>query len=231
MTEMVQIEGTTSSRRSDDAETPTLYRAGMAVEEALVEVSNLHVTFRRGGRSVRAVRGVDLTIGRGEILGLVGESGSGKSVLGLSLLGLLPTQPPPRVEGRAVVCGLDMAAVTPEERRLLRRRHLGAVFQDPMTSLNPTMRVGRQVAEAAGSESEAVRLLDAVGVPEPRRRLGSFPHELSGGLRQRVMIAMAVAGGPAVVVADEPTTALDVTVQAQILELIGHLRDETGCTF
>ena len=197
----------------------------------LVEVSNLHVTFRRGGRPVRAVRGVDLRIGAGEIIGLVGESGSGKSVLGLSLLGLLPTEPPPNVEGRAEVCGLDMVSASADESRRLRRSRLGAVFQDPMTSLNPTMRVGRQVAEAAGTESEAIRLLDAVGVPEPRRRLRSMPHELSGGLRQRVMIAMAVAGEPSLVVADEPTTALDVTVQAQILELLGHLRDETGCTF
>ena len=162
---------------------------------------------------------------------MVGESGSGKSVLGLSLLGLLPVEPPPMVSGQAMVCGVDMVSASAEERRLVRRDHLGAVFQDPMTSLNPTMRVGRQVAEAAGSESEAVRLLDSVGVPEARRRLRAFPHELSGGLRQRVMIAMAVAGEPSLVIADEPTTALDVTVQAQILELLRHLRDETGCTF
>jgi peptide/nickel transport system ATP-binding protein len=197
----------------------------------VVDVRDLHVSFERGGRAVRAVRGVDISIGRGEILGLVGESGSGKSVLGLSLLGLLPTEPPPKVEGCAIVCGVDMVSVSPAERRAVRREHLGAVFQDPMTSLNPTMRVGRQVAEAAGTESEAVRLLDAVGVPEARRRLKAFPHELSGGLRQRVMIAMAIAGKPSLVVADEPTTALDVTVQAQILELIRHLCDETGSTF
>ena len=172
-----------------------------------------------------------MSIGRGEILGLVGESGSGKSVLGLSLLGLLPTQPPPAVTGSAVVCGLDMVVAHPEQRRVVRRDHLGAVFQDPMTSLNPTMRVGRQVAEAAGSAAEAVRLLEAVGVPDPVRRAGAFPHELSGGLRQRVMIAMAVAGRPSFVVADEPTTALDVTVQAQILELIARLRDEYGTSF
>jgi peptide/nickel transport system ATP-binding protein len=197
----------------------------------VVDVRELSVEFARGGRAVRAVRGVDLRIGSGEIIGVVGESGSGKSVLGLSLLGLLPVEPPPRITGRAMVCGVDMVTASAEERRLVRRDHLGAVFQDPMTSLNPTMRVGRQVAEAAGSESEAVRLLDSVGVPEARRRLRSFPHELSGGLRQRVMIAMAVAGEPSLVIADEPTTALDVTVQAQILELLRHLCDETGCTF
>ena len=197
----------------------------------VVQVDDLHVTFERGGRQVRAVRGVDLEIGRGEILGLVGESGSGKSVLALSLLGLLPTDPRPTVEGKVAVCGVDMVTADAAARRELRRHHLGAVFQDPMTSLNPTMRVGRQVAEAAGSEGEAVQLLDAVGVPEARRRLRSFPHELSGGLRQRVMIAMAVAGEPSLVIADEPTTALDVTVQAQILELLRHLCDDTGTSF
>ncbi|HEY2428725.1 MAG TPA: ABC transporter ATP-binding protein, partial [Acidimicrobiales bacterium] len=217
-----------SERQSDPSPAGDPPPAG---EDSMVEVAGLEVTFQRGGRSVRAIRGVDLRIGQGEIIGLVGESGSGKSVFGLSLLGLLPSDPAPVVEGRAVVCGLDMVSASAEERRLMRRRHLGAIFQDPMTSLNPTMRVGRQVAEAAGTESEAVRLLDSVGIPEPRRRLRSFPHELSGGLRQRVMIAMAVAGRPSLVVADEPTTALDVTVQAQILELLGHLRDETGCTF
>jgi peptide/nickel transport system ATP-binding protein len=124
-----------------------------------------------------------------------------------------------------------MVAAGPEQRRLVRRDHLGAVFQDPMTSLNPSMRVGRQVGEAAGSVDEAVRLLDSVGVPDAIRRARAFPHELSGGLRQRVMIAMAVAGRPSFVVADEPTTALDVTVQAQILELIARLRDEFGTSF
>jgi peptide/nickel transport system ATP-binding protein len=197
----------------------------------VVDVRQLSVDFERGGRVVQAVRGVDLQIGAGEIVGVVGESGSGKSVLGLSLLGLLPFEPPPRISGQAMVCGVDMVMASSDERRLVRRDHLGAVFQDPMTSLNPTMRVGRQVAEAAGSESEAVRLLDSVGVPEARRRLRSFPHELSGGLRQRVMIAMAIAGEPSLVIADEPTTALDVTVQAQILELLRHLCDQTGCSF
>ena len=194
-------------------------------------VTDLHVTFERGGRPLRALRGVTLDLAPGEIVGLVGESGSGKSVLGLSMLGLLPTDPAPTVEGSAIVHGVDVLKAPAATRRDLRRRHLGAVFQDPMNSLNPTMRIGRQLREVAGSESEAVRLLDAVGVPEPRRRLRAFPHELSGGLRQRVMIAMAVAGEPSLVVADEPTTALDVTVQAQILQLVRHLCDETGCTF
>ena len=193
-------------------------------------LDDLHVTFQRGGRHVRALRGVSLSIGRGEILGLVGESGSGKSALGLALLGLLPDRPRPAVSGSALVAGTDMVRA-PAARRATRRKHLGAIFQDPMTSLNPTMRVGRQIVEVAGSQSEAIALLDAVGVPEPRRRLRVYPHQLSGGLRQRVMIAMAVAGSPSLVVADEPTTALDVTVQAQILDLLAHLRDTVGCSF
>ncbi|WP_127781971.1 ABC transporter ATP-binding protein [Rhodococcus sp. X156] len=199
--------------------------------EALVSVQDLHVTFQRNGSEVPSLRGVSLEIGRGEIIGLVGESGSGKSVLGLSLLGLLPTSPAPRTSGQVVVAGTDVLTATAEQRRLLRRDHLGAVFQDPMTSLNPTMRVGRQVEEKAGSAQEALRLLDAVGVPQAKSRLRAYPHELSGGLRQRVMIAMAVAGSPSLVVADEPTTALDVSVQAQILELVVNLRAELGCSF
>ncbi|HWE69271.1 MAG TPA: ABC transporter ATP-binding protein [Acidimicrobiales bacterium] len=197
----------------------------------LVGVEDLHVTFTRGGRNIHAVRGVNLQLARGEILGLVGESGSGKSVLALALLGLLPDNPTPEVSGIARVCGTDMVSATAEQRRRLRRQHLGAVFQDPMTSLNPTMRVGRQVSEAAGADQDVVDLLDSVGIPDPRRRAQAYPYELSGGLRQRVMIAMAIAGSPSLVIADEPTTALDVTVQAQILELLGQLRDELGTTF
>jgi peptide/nickel transport system ATP-binding protein len=196
----------------------------------VAQVAGLRVTFRRGGRDIHALRGVSLDIRAGEILGLVGESGSGKSVLGLSLLGLLPAESRPVVSGQVVVRGQDMLHGSAEVRRRVRREHLGAVFQDPMTSLNPTMRVGRQVAEAAGSTGEAVRLMRAAGIPDPGRRLSSYPHELSGGLRQRVMIAMAVAGSPALVIADEPTTALDVIVQAQVLRLLRSLRDEIGCS-
>jgi peptide/nickel transport system ATP-binding protein len=194
-------------------------------------VENLSVTFRRNGAAVNALRGVSIDIAPGEILAVVGESGSGKSVLGLSLLGLLDGDPSPVVTGRAEVCGVDMISASPEQRRVVRRAHLGAVFQDPMTSLNPTMRVGRQVMEVAGSSEEARRLLDLVGVPEPGRRMSAYPHELSGGLRQRVMLAMAVASSPDLVIADEPTTALDVTVQAQILALLRDLRDEINCSF
>ena len=197
---------------------------------SLVEVRDLAISFRRNEETVQALRGVSLDIAPGEILGLVGESGSGKSVLGLAMLGLLPERPRPEIQGSVDVCGTDMVWAGPEQRRVVRRLHLGAVFQDPMTSLNPTMRVGRQVAEAAGSLEEAGRLLEAVGIPEARRRLDAYPHELSGGLRQRVMIAMAVAGNPSLIVADEPTTALDVTVQAQILELLQTLRQETSAS-
>jgi peptide/nickel transport system ATP-binding protein len=204
-------------------------RSGTGPDQ-VAEVERLAVTFRRGGRDIHALRGVSLGIRAGEILGLVGESGSGKSVLGLSLLGLIPADPRPRVSGRVLVRGHDMLSGPPDLHRRVRREHLGAVFQDPMTSLNPTMRVGRQVAEAAGSDEEAVRLLRAVGIPDAGRRMASYPHELSGGLRQRVMIAMAVAGNPALIVADEPTTALDVMVQAQVLRLLRSLRDEIGCS-
>jgi peptide/nickel transport system ATP-binding protein len=203
---------------------------GLAERDQVAEVDQLRITFRRGGRDIRAVRGVSLQIRAGEILGLVGESGSGKSVLGLSLLGLLPDDRGPLVSGRVTVRGQDMVAGSAALRRRVRREHLGAVFQDPMTSLNPTMRIGRQVAEAAGSPAEAAALLRAVGIPDADRRMASYPHELSGGLRQRVMIAMAVAGSPALIIADEPTTALDVMVQAQVLALLRSLRDEIGCS-
>jgi peptide/nickel transport system ATP-binding protein len=194
-------------------------------------VHDLHVTFNRRGVDVHALRGLTLDVLPGEILALVGESGSGKSVMGLALLGLLAGEPAPRITGCAEVCGVDMVVASPEERRQVRKAHLGAVFQDPMTSLDPTMRVGRQVIEAAGDYDEARRLLDLVGVPDPARRMNAYPHELSGGLRQRVMIAMAVAGKPDLVIADEPTTALDVTVQAQVLTLLRELCDELGTSF
>ncbi|MFL0286537.1 dipeptide ABC transporter ATP-binding protein [Mycobacterium sp. SMC-21] len=196
--------------------------------DAVATVAGLHVTFPRNGRDVHALRGVSLTVRRGEILGLVGESGSGKSVLGFGMLGLLPASA--RIEGGISVAGSDMVHGDAKALRTVRRLDLGAVFQDPMTSLNPTMRIGKQVAEAAGSDDEALRLLTAVGIPDPARRMRAYPHELSGGLRQRVMIAIAIAGSPELIIADEPTTALDVTVQAQVLRLLQRLRDEIGCS-
>jgi peptide/nickel transport system ATP-binding protein len=200
-------------------------------ETPRAKIRDLTVTFSRRGVPVNSLRGIDLDVYPGEILAVVGESGSGKSVMGLALLGLLAGHPMPKITGTAEVCGTDMVAASPAARNEVRKAHLGAVFQDPMTSLNPTMRVGRQVAEAAGSEQEALRLLELVGIPDPGRRMKAFPHELSGGLRQRVMIAMAVAGRPDLVIADEPTTALDVTVQAQVLGLIRDLCDELGTSF
>ncbi|MGV0814057.1 ABC transporter ATP-binding protein [Mycolicibacterium boenickei] len=196
--------------------------------QPVAAIDDLRVTFRRSGRDVHALRGVSLTIAPGEIVGLVGESGSGKSVLGFTMLGLLPKTA--KIGGSVRVVDSDMVDGAGRTLRKVRRLDLGAVFQDPMTSLNPTMRIGKQVAEAAGSEQEALRLLTAVGIPEPDRRMRAYPHELSGGLRQRVMIAMAVAGNPELVIADEPTTALDVTVQAQVLRLLQRLRDEIGCS-
>ena len=193
----------------------------------VASITDLHVTFRRNGRDVNALRGVSLDIAPGEILGLVGESGSGKSVLGFTMLGLLPQA---RVQGSVTVAGTDMVTGNAKTLRKVRRLDLGAIFQDPMTSLNPTMRIGKQVAEAAGSDEEALKLLTAVGIPEPKRRFRAFPHELSGGLRQRVMIAIAIAGDPELIIADEPTTALDVTVQAQVLRLLQRLRAEIGCS-
>ncbi|GAS90057.1 ABC transporter ATP-binding protein [Mycolicibacterium brisbanense] len=201
--------------------------AAPSTTQPVATVGDLYVTFRRNGSGVHALRGVSLAIAPGEIVGLVGESGSGKTVLGFTMLGLLPTA---KVEGVVRVANSDMINGDGKALRKVRRLDLGAVFQDPMTSLNPTMRIGKQVAEAAGSDDEALRLLTAVGIPDPARRMRSFPHELSGGLRQRVMIAMAIAGDPELIIADEPTTALDVTVQAQVLQLLQGLRDQIGCS-
>ena len=202
--------------------------AAPAGETPVATVDGLHVTFRRNGKDVKALRGVSLRIAAGEILGLVGESGSGKTVLGFSLLGLLPQSA--QLRGTIRVAGSDMVNGGAKTMRKVRRLDLGAIFQDPMTSLNPTMRIGKQVAEAAGSHEEARRLLAAVGIPDPARRMRAYPHELSGGLRQRVMIAIAIAGDPELIIADEPTTALDVTVQAQVLRLLLRLRDEIRCS-
>jgi peptide/nickel transport system ATP-binding protein len=198
--------------------------------QVALEISDLHVTFRAIAGDVHAVRGASLRIEAGEILGLVGESGSGKSVLGLTALGLLPREPEPVVAGAVRLDGVDMLAASDDVRRERLGSYLGAIFQDPMTSLNPSMRIGRQVAEAAGG-ADAARvgeLLAEVGIPEPAVKARCYPHELSGGLRQRAMIAMALASGPRLVVADEPTTALDVTVQARVLDLLAAKARERG---
>jgi peptide/nickel transport system ATP-binding protein len=198
--------------------------------EPVAVVEHLTLSLVRNGRRSEVLRDVDLTIEPGEILGLVGESGSGKSVLALALLGLLPHTAQPEASGSVRVDGVDMLRADREKLRRVRREALGAIFQDPMTSLNPTMRIGRQLAEATGDDVESVRLLETVGVHDAALRLRVYPHELSGGLRQRVMAAIAVAGRPRLIVADEPTTALDVTVQAKLLELLRELRDDFGCS-
>ncbi len=187
-----------------------------------LQVEDLHVTFRAPAGNVHALRGATLEVARGEIVGLVGESGSGKTVLGLTALGLLPRSPYPAVSGTVQLDGEDMVAASEEQRRARRGSYITAVFQDPMGSLNPSMRIDAQVAEALGTdEPDSIHeLLAQTGIPEPSVKARCYPHELSGGLRQRVMIAMALARTPRLVVADEPTTALDVTVQARVLDLL-----------
>jgi peptide/nickel transport system ATP-binding protein len=199
--------------------------------DEVASVQDLSVTFRRNGENIYAVRGVDLSIKRGEIVALVGESGSGKSVLALSLLGLIDSASRPEVSGSVKILGRSLNGIDAEELRELRRHRLGAIFQDPMTSLNPTMRIGKQLREVTESVDEVVDLLERVGIPQPLKMLDVYPFQLSGGLRQRVMIAMALAGRPALIIADEPTTALDVTVQAQILRLVKEIRDNFGTSF
>jgi peptide/nickel transport system ATP-binding protein len=198
--------------------------------EPVASVEGFSLSLVRNRIRSQVLTGIDLQIGAGEILGLVGESGSGKSVLALSLLGLLPQTSHPRTGGAVTVGGVNMLRAKESELRQVRRDLLGAIFQDPMTSLNPTMRIGRQIGERTHDDTESVRLLDTVGVRDAQLRLRVYPHELSGGLRQRVMTAIAVAGRPALIVADEPTTALDVTVQAQLLDLLRELRDDFGCS-
>ena len=197
----------------------------------LLDMRDLSVRFG----AVPAVTGLSFTLARGETLAVVGESGSGKSVTSLALMRLLPREA--TVTGSAMLEGRDLLALPEPEMRRLRGGALAMVFQEPMTSLNPTMPVGAQVAEAVrihrgldgrAAREEAARLLDLVGIPAARQRLDDYPHHLSGGMRQRVMIAMALAGDPKLLIADEPTTALDVTIQAQILDLLKRLQQQTG---
>ena len=203
----------------------------------LLDVQNLRVRFETHHGTVHAVDGVSFHLEEGETLGLVGESGSGKSVTNLALMGLIPS-PPGVVEADAVRFGdRDLLALGDEELRALRGNEIAMIFQDPMTSLNPLLTIGRQLTEVLelhkGMSGRAAREacakgLGDVGIPNPERRLKQYPHELSGGMRQRVMIAMALLCKPKILIADEPTTALDVTIQAQILELMKDLQDKTG---
>ncbi len=204
----------------------------------VLEVANLRVSFPGAGHSrFYPVDGVSFTLERGEMLALVGESGCGKSLTSLALLQLIP--PPGRIESGSVIRlgDTDVLALKGEALRRIRGRRIGMIFQDPMTSLNPVFTVGAQIVEgirahfkmpSAEARQRALQLLQEVGIPDPVERLKAYPHQLSGGMRQRVMIAIALAAEPEILVADEPTTALDVTVQAQILEVLDSLRARRG---
>ena len=203
---------------------------------SLLDVRGLRTHFATEDGEFAAVDGVSFTLEAGRTLGLVGESGCGKSVTSLSIMGLVP-QPPGRVEGEIFFEGEDLLRMPASEMRELRGNRLSMIFQEPMTSLNPAFTIGEQIAEAilrhrktgrAEAKSLAVEMLERVRIPTPAQRFDDYPHRLSGGMRQRVMIAMALALSPRLLIADEPTTALDVTIQAQILDLMRTLREETG---
>lgn len=204
---------------------------------SVLEVRDLKTVFRTRGGEIHAVNDVSFHLRRGELLGVVGESGSGKSVTMMSLLRLLPMPPAEIRGGQALLNGRDLIAMSDEDLRAVRGAKIGFVFQDPMTSLNPVFTLGNQIMEPlikhmrmskAQAEARAVELLELVGIPDAKRRLYQYPHQFSGGMRQRVMIAIALACDPDVLIADEPTTALDVTIQAQILELVKELRQKLG---
>ena len=202
----------------------------------ILAIENLKTSFRTPDGIVRAVDDVSWTLARGEILGIVGESGCGKSMTALSVMGLVP-DPPGRIEGSIRLAGRELVGLPDAEMRAIRGNIVSMIFQEPMTSLDPVMRIGKQIAEPLilhqglshdAARARSVELLRRVRIPEAARRADEYPHQLSGGMRQRVMIAMALACQPAVLLADEPTTALDVTIQAQILRLILELRREFG---
>jgi oligopeptide transport system ATP-binding protein len=201
----------------------------------LLEVRNLETNFHTQDGVVKAVDGVSFYVNRGETLGIVGESGCGKSVTSLSIMRLIPTPPGKIAGGQILFDGEDLTKVSEEEMRKIRGNRIAMIFQDPMTSLNPVLTVGRQITESLElhlrltkkeAHNRAGELLDMVGIPSASKRLDNYPHQFSGGMRQRVMIAMALSCNPELLIADEPTTALDVTIQAQILELINRLREE-----
>jgi len=203
----------------------------------LLEVKNLKTWFYTPDGIVKAVNGVSYTLNEGEALGLVGESGCGKSVSAMSLMRLIPTPPGRIVEGEVIFDGKDLLKLNDEGIRRVGGNDIAMIFQDPMTSLNPVLTVGRQIGEALElhkgmnrdqARKRTVELLELVGIPAARSRVDDYPHQFSGGMRQRVMIAMALSCDPKLLIADEPTTALDVTIQAQILDLIGQLRRELG---
>ncbi len=200
-----------------------------------MDVKNLVVRFYTQEGTVYAVNGVNFYIEEGETLGIVGESGSGKSVSSLAIMGLIPS-PPGKIEsGEVIFEGRDLLKLKSEQMRLIRGKEIAMIFQDPMTSLNPVLTIGTQITESlklhegmnnSQSRKRAADLLDMVGIPDAYRRLDDYPHQFSGGMRQRVMIAMGLSCNPKLLIADEPTTALDVTIQAQIIELVKQLKDE-----
>jgi oligopeptide transport system ATP-binding protein len=203
----------------------------------ILEVRDLRTHFQTEDGTVKAVDGIDFVLKRGETLGIVGESGSGKSVTNLSIIRLIPDPPGKIVSGEIIFDGQDILLLPTDEVRKIRGKRIAMIFQDPMTSLNPFMRISKQLMELTElhlgytrdqSYEHAIKMLETVGIPDARSRVDSYPHEFSGGMRQRVMIAMALSCEPELLIADEPTTALDVTIQAQILELIKTLKQKTG---
>jgi oligopeptide transport system ATP-binding protein len=201
----------------------------------LLEVRNLQTHFHTQDGVVKAVDGVSLAVDRGETLGIVGESGCGKSVTSLSIMRLIPSPPGKIAGGQILFDGEDLLQQSEERMRHIRGNRIAMIFQDPMTSLNPVLTIGRQITESLElhlklsrreAQNRAAELLDMVGIPSASKRLDDYPHQFSGGMRQRVMIAMALSCNPELLIADEPTTALDVTIQAQILELINRLKEE-----
>src|SRR5512143_384542 len=203
----------------------------------LLSVKNLRTAFKTYEGRFLAVDGVSFDVAKGEVMGLVGESGCGKSVTALSILRILPDPPGRVVGGEIIFEGKDLLKLPEAGMRAIRGGRIGMVFQEPMTSLNPVFTVGDQVAEALVVHKDmtkekalarAAELFDLVGLPEPKRQLSNYPHQLSGGMRQRVMIAMAISCDPSLIIADEPTTALDVTIQAQILSLLGGIKQALG---
>ena len=200
----------------------------------LLSVKDLEVSFPTDDGVVRAVRGVSFDLAKGEVLGIVGESGCGKSVTNMAVMGLLPRTA--RISGSVKIDDKELVGLLPSEMRKVRGREISMIFQDPMTALNPVYTVGWQLVETIRAHqdiskkaamSRAVDYLELVGIPQPDQRVNAYPHEFSGGMRQRVVIAMAIANKPRILIADEPTTALDVTVQAQILETLQRIRKET----
>ncbi len=205
--------------------------------ERLLEIRGLKTDFLADDGTVHAVDGVDLAVERGETLGLVGESGCGKSVTALSVLKLIPMPPGRIVDGRILWRGRDIVPLGPHDMQKIRSKEIAIVFQEPMTSLNPVYTVGDQIAEVIrlheglgkrAALDRTVEMLRLVHIPNPERRIRDYPHQFSGGMRQRVMIAMALACNPALLIADEPTTALDVTIQAQILDLLAEMKSRLG---